>query len=98
VSDTRQMTREEFCAFVRATILENPEWLTHTLSSASHGAQDAIERLQIDRAEWETVAMLTTEARLFKGNGGFIADKIDALRESGGSSFVWDRAVERLRK
>lgn len=81
---------------VKKTVEMHPSLGIHILQGVTDGLQAAAEQAHKDRLEWETVALVALEARLFSGsNKGMLADRIEQLNPRAG--FKWDRLIDRLR-
>lgn len=91
------MTKEEE---IRKAI---EEWVSSDLSLAgiisaalNSSLQAYARRARAEAVEWETIAITAMETRLFNGQEGVLADRIERQREN--SAFRWDGVVARLRK
>jgi len=81
---------------VRKTVEMHPSLGIHILQGVTDGLQASADRDRNDKHEWETVAMVALEGRLFSGsNKGLLADRIESLKERSG--FNWDRLIDKLR-
>ena len=85
-----------FYTYVRETVREHPDWLLSAMQALQSGVAQRLERERFEKSEWETVAMNAMEGRLFKGNKGWLAQKIDRLRDN--ALFRWDHIIQRLNK
>ncbi len=85
-----------FYTYVSETIKDNPEWLLSAMQALQTGMAQRLERERFEKSEWENVALNAMEARLFKSNKGWLAQKIDRLRDN--ASFRWDHIIESLMK
>jgi len=85
-----------FYTYVRETIKDNPDWLLSAMQALQSGMSQRLERERFEKNEWENVALNAMEARLFRNNKGWLAQKIDRLREN--AMFRWDHIIERLNK
>lgn len=92
------MTPEEiqFGLTLRETMEGHPEWLDTAMRAIHGGIQKSFQQAVADKIEWETVAINTAEARLFKGNKSWLAGKIERLAPR--ASMRWDHIIEALRK
>lgn len=93
------MISEEEGAFyrtIRKSIEEHPEWTGTAMEAIQNGVSDRLYRERHQRIEWETIAMNAMETRLFKDNKGWLASKIEALKDT--ASFRWDHIIERMKK
>lgn len=86
----------EFFQMVETAIKENPRWVETAVRAVQSGIVSRIKLEQNDRIEWETVAMNAMEARMFKHNKGWLAQKIEKLE--GRSFFRWEHIIERLKE
>ena len=80
------------------------EWVSSDLSLAgtisaalNSSLQASVRRARAAEVEWETIAMTTMETRIFNGQEGVLADRIERQVESG-AFYRWDRIVAGLRK
>lgn len=81
---------------VKKTVEAHPSLGIHILQGVTDGLRAAAEQAHKDRLEWETIALVALEGRLFSGsNKGFLADGIESLNPRAG--FKWDRLIDRLR-
>ena len=86
----------EFYSYIKGKICEHPEWLLSAMQAIQSGTAQRLERERFEKSEWENLALNAMEGRLFKGNKGWIAQKIDRLRDN--AMFRWDHIIERLNK
>lgn len=83
-------------AEVKAAVERQPSLATAILQGVSAGLEQIAEQANKDRQEWETIALVSLEGRLFAGsNKGLLADRIEALNPR--AAFKWDRLIDRLR-
>lgn len=81
---------------VKKAVEAHPSLGIHILQGVTDGLQAAAEKAHNDRIEWETVALVALEGRLFAGsNKGMLADRIESLNPR--AAFKWDRLIDRLR-
>lgn len=86
----------EFYSNLRRDIQQNPEWLMSAMQAIHLGMRDRLAKERHEKAEWETVALMSMEVRLFKNNKGWLAQKLDVLKDT--AMFRWDHIIEGLRK
>lgn len=86
----------EFYSKLRKDIEQHPEWLMSAMQAIQSGITKRLNQEVHDKAEWETIALNAMEARLFRNNKGWLAQKIDKLEKS--SIFRWEHIIERLKK
>lgn len=84
-----------FYSGLRATIRTNPEWVKTAQSAIQDGITEALAESRGFAVDMETIAAMALETRLFKGNQGFIADKIEKWKSV--CSLNWDHMVEKVR-
>jgi citrate lyase synthetase len=92
------MTEEEAKMYntVRQWVVENPSSVGVITMALTAGLRDYADKANKVRMEWEVIACVAMEARLFKGHEKMLADKIDAMKDT--NSLKWDHTVEVLRK
>lgn len=93
------MISEEESVFygnLREVIKQHPEWLMSAMQAINAGMEQRLRQETHEKSEWEVVAFNAMEARIFKSNKMWLAQKIDRLRKS--AMFRWDHIIERLQK
>ena len=92
------MTEEEAKMYnaVRQWVVENPSSVGVITMALTAGLRDYANEANRVRIEWEVIACMAMEARLFKGHEKMLAEKIDAMKDT--NSLKWDHTVEVLRK
>lgn len=86
----------EFYIKLRDDISRNPKWMLSAMQAINRGIDERLRLEQHQRTEWETIAFNAMEARIFKHNKGWLAQKLENLQ--GNAFFKWDRMIERLNK
>jgi hypothetical protein len=91
------VTEEEyhFGAYISDILSSHPEWLGTAIQATQAGVSSALKQSEADRVEWETIAMVATDARLFKSKSIWIGDKLERLK--GRASCRWDHIIARLK-
>ena len=91
------MSEEEyqFGAYIADILSSHPEWLGTAIHATQAGIVSAIKQSDADRVEWETIAMVASDARLFKSKSIWIGDKLERLK--GRASCRWDHIIARLK-
>jgi len=91
------MTNEEhkLLADIRSKCAD-PVWVDHVIHAAVEGMVMYAKRQRAFAVDMETVAALALNARLFKKNEKFIADKLQMNHDA--CSLDWSEQIERLRK
>lgn len=91
------MTEEEKIFLqVREWIKENPSRIGLITSGLVVGMQEHANESRRAQVEWETIAAIAVEARLFKGQERILADKIEGMKAN--NAYRWDDIVSKLRK
>lgn len=92
------MTEEEAKMYrtVRQWVIENPSSVGVITMALTAGLRDYADKTNKVRMEWEVIACMAMEARLFKGHEKMLADRIEAMKDT--NSLRWDYTVESLRK
>jgi hypothetical protein len=92
------MTEEEAKMYhtVRQWVIGNPSNIGIITLALTAGLRDYAEEANKIRSEWEVIACMAMEARLFKGHEKMLADKIEAMKDT--NALRWDHTVEALRK
>lgn len=85
-----------FYSDLRAEIKRHPEWTASAIQAIQSGLTERINQEVDASKEWETVALNAMEARMFKNNKGWLAQKIEKLE--GRAFFRWTHIIERLKK
>ena len=86
----------EFYSKLRGDIAQHPDWVLSAMQAIQSGLKLRIDREINERIEWETIAINAMEARLFKSNKGWLAQKIEKLENT--AFFRWSHIIERLQK
>lgn len=86
----------QFYRKLREDIAQNPDWLFSAMEAIHQGMQHRLTKESERRNEWEIIAMNAMESRLFNDNKGWLASKIEELKDT--ASFRWDHIIERMRK
>jgi len=86
----------EFYSALKQAISKHPDWLLSAMRAIQFGMEQRLTEEQHQKAEWEAIAFNAMEARIFKHNKKWLAQKIDRLRA--GAFFKWDSIIERLQK
>ena len=91
------MTDEEikFFAEVRSRS-RDPKMMQKIIDVAIHGMQDMMYQTRKHAADMEVVASMSMNARLFKGNEKFLADKLESWKDF--NSLRWDDQITKLRE
>jgi len=92
------MTEEEAKIYntVWHWVAEKPSSVGVISMALTAGLRDYANEANRVRLEWEVIACMAMEARLFKGHEKMLADKIEAMKDT--NSMRWDHTVEVLRK
>jgi len=92
------MNREEQEIYntVRRFVLDNPSSIGTITLAITVGLRDYANEARKERCDWETIACMAMEKRLFNGNEKFLADKIESMKST--NAIRWDHTVEVLRK
>ena len=90
------MSEEEyqFGAYIADILSSHPEWLGTAIQATQAGISGALKQSEADRLEWETIAMVASDARLFKSKSIWIGDKLERLK--GRASCRWDHVIARF--
>ena len=91
------MTEEEmkFLSEV-ARRAQDPVMLQSIIMSAVGGVRRNAEEVRKHAVDMEVVASMALNARLFKGNEKFLADKLESWKHMNG--LKWDEQIARLRE
>jgi hypothetical protein len=81
---------------VHQWVMENPSSIGIITRAIADGAKDYAESTRKERVEWEIIASMVMEKRLFDGNENFLAEKIESMKET--NSIKWDHMIEKLRE
>jgi hypothetical protein len=81
---------------VRQWVIENPSSIGVITLALTVGLRDYANEARKERSEWEVIACMAMEARLFKGHENMLADRIEAMKDT--NALRWDHTVEALRK
>lgn len=87
------MTNDEFLAFVRAYVAENPQVAAHVANFAQAGLNEALSKAN-ERASDMEVALVAATAKRLKGGDSVILGKLK--KWEGKTSCRWDWLIERL--
>lgn len=92
------MTKDEIEIYnqVRKWVIENPSSIGIVTLAITTGLKDYANEARKERCDWEVIACMAMEKRLFNGHEKFLADKIEAMKST--NSIRWDHTVELLRK
>jgi len=92
------MTEEEVKIYniVWHWVAEKPSSVGVITMALTAGMRDYANEANRMRLEWEVIACMAMEARLFKGHEKMLADKIDAMKNT--NSLKWDHTIDALRK
>ena len=86
----------EIYTTVKQWMNDQPDFAVFVINGLLDGLAENIKTSRQERCDWETIACMAMEKRLFSGNEKFLADKIESMKSS--NSIRWDHAVEALRK
>ena len=75
---------------------DQPEFAVFIINGLLDGLAANAQAARRERSDWETIACMAMEKRLFNGHEKFLADKIENMKSS--NSIRWDHTVEALRK
>lgn len=94
------MTQDEylFCQSIAKFIEADPRRLRMVQDATFLGISTLNEKLMEAKADFETAAHMFANARLFKGNERFLAQKIRKWSDIGFTSTRWDSVLEKLEK
>jgi hypothetical protein len=93
------MTSEEeqkFLMAVKAYVAASPYRLEKLLSVATHALIETAAENRSHAVDMETIAAMALNARLFKGQEVFIANKLEGWAHK--NALRWDQQVAKLRK
>lgn len=85
----------KFVLMVENYILANPHIVGETVFAIQRGITNAFAEASSRAADMETTAAITLNARLFKGNETFIADKLEKWK--GKTALRWGDQLAALR-
>jgi len=86
----------EIYATVKQWMNDQPDFAVFVINGLLDGLAANAQAARQDRSDWETIACMAMEKRLFNGHEGFLADKIESMKST--NSIRWDHTVEALRK
>ncbi len=75
---------------------QDPVMLQSIIMSAVGGVRRNAEEVRKHAVDMEVVASMALNARLFKGNEKFLADKLESWKHMNG--LKWDEQIARLRE
>ena len=75
---------------------QDPVMLQSIIMSAVGGVRRNAEEMRKHAVDMEVVASMALNARLFKGNEKFLADKLESWKHMNG--LKWDEQIARLRE
>ena len=86
----------EIYSTVKHWMNDQPDFAVFVINGLLDGLAANAQAARQDRSDWETIACMAMEKRLFNGNEGFLADKIESMKST--NCIRWDHTVEALRK
>jgi hypothetical protein len=87
---------EKIFLAVREWVKQDPSRASFITQAMSIGLEDYAKKARDERVEWETIAAIAINARLYNGQERILADKIETMKES--SAHRWDDTITRLRE
>jgi hypothetical protein len=75
---------------------QDPEMMRSIINSALGGVEHNARQARARAADMEVVAAMAMNARLFKGNANFLAQKLEAW--GGKTSLRWDDQIKALKE
>jgi hypothetical protein len=75
---------------------QDPNMMRSIISSALGGCEHIARKANERAADMEVVAAMSLNARVFKGNQKFLAEKLE--KWNGKTSLRWDDQIEELKK
>jgi hypothetical protein len=92
------MTKDEVEIYnqIRKWVIENPSSIGIVTLAITTGLRDYANEARKERSDWEIIACMAMDRRLFNSNEKFLADKIEAMKST--NTIRWDHTVELLRK
>ena len=95
-STDKKPSHLEIYTTVKQWMNDQPEFAVFIINGLLDGLAANAQAARRERSDWETIACMAMEKRLFNGNEKFLADKIENMKSS--NSIRWDHTVEALRK
>jgi len=86
----------EIYSTVKHWMNDQPDFAVFVINGLLDGLAANAQAARQDRSDWETIACMAMEKRLFNGHEGFLADKIESMKST--NCIRWDHTVEALRK
>ena len=86
----------EIYSTVKHWMNDQPDFAVFVINGLLDGLSANAQAARQARSDWETIACMAMEKRLFSGNEKFLADKIESMKST--NSIRWDHTVEALRK
>jgi hypothetical protein len=87
---------EKIFLAVREWVKQEPSRASLIATAMNIGLEDYAKKAREERLEWETIAAIAINARLYNGQERILADKIEGMKE--GNAYRWDDTVARLRE
>jgi hypothetical protein len=81
---------------VKQWLTDQPDFAIFVINGLIDGVAESARIARQDRYDWEIIACMAMEKRLFNGNEKFLADKIESMK--GTNTVRWDHTVAALRK
>jgi hypothetical protein len=85
----------KFLVSVKEYVKSNPHMVNSAIQAIQSGLTDAFTEASERAADMEATAAMALNARLFKGNEKFIADKLEKWK--GKTALRWDDQLKKLR-
>ena len=79
---------------VREWVKQEPSRASLITKAMTIGLEDYAKKARDERVEWETIAAIAINARLYNGQERILADKIESMKV--GNAHRWDDIVTRL--
>ena len=95
-STDKKPSHLEIYTTVKQWMNDQPEFAVFIINGLLDGLAANAQAARRERSDWETIACMAMEKRLFNGHEKFLADKIENMKSS--NSIRWDHTVEALRK
>ncbi len=95
-STDKKPSHLEIYTTVKQWMTDQPDFAVFVINGLLDGLAANAQQARQDRYDWETIACMAMEKRLFNGHEKFLADKIENMKSS--NSIRWDHTVEALRK
>ena len=86
----------QFLQGVKLYVENNPHIVAQLNNAIQSGINEALNAACAQAADMEATAAMALNARLFKGNQNFIADKLEKWK--GKTALRWDDQIKALRK